>query len=102
MLTLGDTVLLICMRTRHTLQNTKFLEESVEVVILTTPVGLNTDFCFEKTFNMYLELQKGIKHIIFMLNKIKPSKATININKTDIVIMSTGRRLSMTSYIRKH
>jgi hypothetical protein len=63
------------MRARHTVQNPKFLEEGVEVVILTTPIGLNTnDLCFEKMLNMCLKLQGNIEHIIFMLDKIKQVK----------------------------
>jgi hypothetical protein len=91
------------MRTRHTMRDPKFLEKSVEVVIFTTPIRLNTaDFCFEKMLNMCLKLEKNIEHIRFTLNKIKPSKATISVNETDIIVMTTYRRLNMTPYIRKN
>jgi hypothetical protein len=90
------------MRTRHMVQDPKFLEKSIEVVILTTPIRLNTnDFGLEETLNMCLKLQENIKHIRFALDKIKPSKATISINETFIIVMTTDRCLSMTPYIRK-
>jgi hypothetical protein len=50
----------------------------------------------EKAFNMFLKLNKYIKHIRFALNEIKPSETTVSINKTDIVIMTTDRCLSRT------
>jgi hypothetical protein len=91
------------MRTRHMVRDPKFLEKPVEVLILATPIRLNSnDFCFEKTLNMGLELQENIEHIRFTLDKIKPSKATVSINETDIVIMTTDRCLSVTPYIRKN
>ena len=57
------------------------------------------NFVLEKTFNMFLKLNKNIKHIRFAFNKVKPGKATISINETDIVIMTTDRSLSRTPYI---
>jgi hypothetical protein len=54
---------------------------------------------FEKMFNMFLELNKNIKHVRFALDKINPSKATISINEIDIIIMATDRRLGRTPYI---
>jgi hypothetical protein len=70
----------------------KRLEKGVEVAILTTPIRLKmNNFMLEKVFNMFLELNKYIKHIRFALNAIKPSKMTISINETDIVIVTTNR-----------
>jgi hypothetical protein len=69
----------------------------MEVVILTTPITLNTnDFCFEKTLNLCLKLQENIEHIRFTLDKIKPGKAIVSINETDIIVMTTDKHLSMT------
>jgi hypothetical protein len=79
------------------MRDPKQLEKGVEVAILTTPIRLNmNNFMLEKAFNMFLELNKYIKHIRFALNEIKPSKTTISINETDIVIMTTNRGLSRT------
>ena len=78
----------------------KRLKEGVEVAILATPVRLNmNNFVLEKAFNMFLKLNKNVKHIRFTFDKIKPGKAAVSINKTDIVIMTTNRSLSRTSYI---
>jgi hypothetical protein len=56
----------------------------------------------KETLSMSLKLQKNIEHIRFALNKVKPSKSTISVNKTDILIMATNRRLGMAPNIRKH
>ena len=78
----------------------KRLKEEVEVAILATPVRLNmNNFVLEKAFNMFLELNKNVKHIRFTFDKIKPGKAAVSINKTDIIIMTTNRSLSRTPYI---
>ena len=78
----------------------KRLKERVEVAILAPPIRLDmNNFVLEKTFNMFLKLNKNIKHIRFAFNKVKPGKATISINETDIVIMTTDRSLSRTPYI---
>ena len=78
----------------------KRLEKRVEVAIFTTPIRLDMDnFMLEKAFNMFLKLNKDIKHIRFTLNKIKPSKATVSINETDIIIMTTNRGLGRAPYI---
>jgi hypothetical protein len=84
------------------MRDPKFLEKIGEALILATPIKLNMDdFCFEKTLNMCLKLQENIEHIRFTLDKTKLSKATVSINKTDIIIMTTDRCLIMTLYIRK-
>ena len=57
------------------------------------------NFVLEKAFNMFLKLNNNVKHIIFAFNKIKPVKATISINETDIIIVTTDRSLSRTPYI---
>ena len=67
----------------------KRLKEGVEVAILATAVRLNmNNFVLEKAFNMFLELNKNVKHIRFTFDKIKPSEPTISINKTNIIIMT--------------
>lgn len=97
------TVLPMCMWARHALRDPKFLKEGIKIAILTTPIELNmNNFFFEKILNMCLKLKKKIEHIRFALKKIKPSKATISINKTDIIIRATGRSLGRTPHIAKH
>jgi hypothetical protein len=79
------------------MRDLKRLEKGVEVAILTTPIRLNmNNFLLEKAFNMFLKLNKYIKHIRFLLNEIKPSETTVSVNKTNIVIMTTDRCLSRT------
>ena len=57
------------------------------------------NFVLEKTFNMFLKLNNNIKHIRFAFNKIKLGKATISINETDIIIVTTDKSLRMIPYI---
>jgi hypothetical protein len=103
MLTFSGAILLMCMRTRHTVRDPKLIKKRIEVVIFTPPIGLNMkNFMLKETLNMCLKLNKNIEHIRFPLNKIKPSEPTISINKTDIIIVATNRRLGMTPYIGKH
>ena len=85
------------------MSNPKRLEEGVEVAILATPVRLNmNNFMLEKTFNMFLKLNDNIKRIRFTLNKIEPSKMTVSIHKTNIIVMTTDRSLGRAPYIRKN
>jgi hypothetical protein len=82
------------------MRDPKRLEKGVEVAILTTPIRLNmNNFMLEKAFNMFLKLNKYIKHTKFALNEIKPSKATASINETNIVTMATNKGLSRTAVI---
>ena len=87
---LSNTVLLMCMWTRHVMRDPKLLKERIEVAILASPIRLYmNNFMLEKTLNMRLKLQENIKHITFTLKQIKPSKAIIGINETDIIVMTT-------------
>ena len=103
MLTLSYTILLMCMRTRHTMCNSKLIKECIEVVILTPPIGLHmNDFMTEQTLNMRLEFQENIKHIRLAFKKIKRSEPSVSTNETGIIIMTTNRGLGMAPYIQKH
>ena len=85
------------------MRDPKLIKESVEVAIFAPPIGLNMDnFMLEKSFYMHLKLNEDIKHIRFALKKIKPGKTTVCINKADIIVVTTHRRLSGTPHIRKH
>jgi hypothetical protein len=82
------------------MRNSKLAKECVEVAILAPPIRLNmNNLMLEKSFNMLLKLNKYIKHIRFALNEIKPSKATISINETHIIVVTTNRGLGRTPYI---
>ena len=100
MLALNGAILLVCMWTCQTMRDPKLIKERVEVAILAPPIGLDmNNLMLEKTFDMLLKLNKDIKHIRLTLNKIKPSKSTISINKTDIVVVTTDRGLCRTPNI---
>jgi hypothetical protein len=48
-----STVLLVSMGTRHTMLNAKLVEEFVDRVIFTTPIGLNCfNFGIKEPFNI--------------------------------------------------
>jgi hypothetical protein len=82
------------------MRNTNITKEFVEFNVLSSPVGLHMDnFSIKKTLNMTLELHEHTEHIIFALKKIQPRKATITINKTDIICVSTNRSFCRTPYI---
>jgi hypothetical protein len=82
------------------MRDPKRTEKGVKVAIFATPIRLHiNNLMLEKAFNMLLKLNNYIEHIRFTLNKIKPSKATVSINETDIIIMTTGRSLGRTPYI---
>ena len=51
---------------------------------------------------MQLKLQEHIKHISFAFEEIKPRKATVGINETDIIFMTTDRCLGRAPYVEKH
>jgi Fe2+ transport system protein B len=57
------------------------------------------DLVLEKALYMFLELNENIKDIRLALNKIQPSKATISINETDIIFVTTDRSFSRTPHI---
>jgi hypothetical protein len=57
------------------------------------------NFVLEKTLNMCLKFKKHIEHIRYSLKKVKPSEATICINETDIIFMTTDGHLGRAPYI---
>jgi hypothetical protein len=98
--TLNGTVLLMCMWAGQTMRYSKLIKECVEVAVFAPPIGLNmNDFMLEKAFDMLLKLNKYIKHIRLTLNEIKPSKSTICINETHIIVVTTNRGLGRAPYI---
>jgi hypothetical protein len=56
----------------------------------------------EKTLNMCLKIAENTEHIRCTFNEIKPSKAIVSINKTNIVIMTTDKCFGISPDIRKH
>jgi hypothetical protein len=98
--TLSYAILLVSMRTSYTMSNAMLLKERTKITVLTPPVGLNiNNFLLEEPLYMTLELQEDIKHIRLAFQQINPCKATISINKTDIIVVTTNRSLGMAPHI---
>jgi hypothetical protein len=98
-LALYGTILLVCMA-RDLMLDPNTSEECVEILILTTPIGLyRQDFSIEGVLNKTLKGVEDMKHFRFVANKINPSMFTKVINKVNIVILSSDRRGCMTPNI---
>ena len=97
----SNAVLLRRVRARHTMRDASALEITMQPVILTTPVGLNSyDFSVEKTLNMSL---KGIEYLLnvrLMLKEINPREARVIVNKAHIIFITSGRSNSWPPNIR--
>jgi hypothetical protein len=100
MFALSITILLMCMGARYTMGDAKFMKECVEVAILAPPIGLNmANFVVKLMLNMGLKLNEDIKNIRLAFKEIKPCEATISINKTHIIIVTTNRGLCRPPHI---
>jgi hypothetical protein len=89
--TFSNAILLVGMRASYTVSNAMLLKERTKVAILAPPVRLNmNNFRVEEPLYMTLELQEDIKYIRLAFKKINPCKATISINETDIIIVTTN------------
>ena len=85
---LGNTVLLRCMWTRHTVRDARALKIAMELVVFTTPVGLNSlDFAIQEAFDMSLKVIEDLLNIRLMFKKINPSEAHVVINKANIILV---------------
>ena len=97
---LGNTVLLRCMWTRHTVRDARALKIAMELVVFTTLVGLNSlDFAIQEAFDMSLKVIEDLLNIGLMFKQINPSEARVIINKTDIILVPPRRRNSRTPNI---
>jgi hypothetical protein len=62
--TFDGTVLLMGVRTRHSMLNANLLKILVKFVVLPTPIGLNAlDFSAKLSFNTVLKLIKDVFHV---------------------------------------
>jgi hypothetical protein len=86
-----EPILLMGIGTRNMMRDVGLLE-GVELLVLTTPVGLDSEnFLIKQTFNKILKFLEFLKHIRFVLKKINPSKFAEVINETHIIfIISNG------------
>ena len=98
---LSNTVMLRCMWTRHTVRDARALKIAMELVVFTTPVGLNSPaFAIQKAFDMSLKVIEDLLNIRLVFKQINPSEARVVINKTNIILVPPRRRNSGTPNIR--
>jgi hypothetical protein len=102
MLSLRYSVLLMGMRTRYKVRDSKLVKERIKFLIFTFPIGLHSNnFAIKKAFNESLKFSQSLENLILEFNKIDLSKFTIVINKTHIILIPTRRFSSRTPHIRK-
>jgi hypothetical protein len=90
MFTFRNTILLGRVRTRHTVRDTRVLKVPMELMVFTTPIGLNClDFIIQKAFDMSLEVIEDLFNVRLMFDKIYPAKMGIIINETNIVFKTS-------------
>jgi hypothetical protein len=72
---LGNPVLLRSMRIRNALRNTSALKVAMQLMILTTPIRLDSlDLGIQETLDMSLEGVKHLFNIRLVFQKINPTK----------------------------
>src|SRR4051812_14777118 len=97
------TVLLMRMGTRNKMGDSYTLEKGMELLILTTRVGLNCyDSPIKELLNKSLEITKFLKHFIFSFQEIHPCEFTEIINETDIIFISSKILRGRAPNIRKN
>jgi hypothetical protein len=100
-LTFRNTILLGRMRAGHTVGDARALKIPMELVILAPPVRLNClDFGAQKAFDVCLEGVEDLLNIRLVFEKINPAKPRVVINKTNIVLKTSGGGNSRTPNIR--
>ena len=100
---LGNTVLLRCMWTRHTVGEARALKIAMKLVVFTTPVGLDgLDFIIQEAFDMSLKVIEDLLNIRLMFKQINPSELAIVIDKADVIFFSTKRISGMAPYITEN
>jgi hypothetical protein len=83
MFLLGCTVLLMCMRARHMMENSNGSKKGNQFFILPTPIELNgDDLATSHALNKLLKFKNEFRHFRLMTKKIDPSKFVIIINET--------------------
>ena len=68
------------------------LKIAMELVVFTTPVGLNgLDFAIQKAFDMSLKVVENFLNIRLVFKQINPCEARVVINKTNIILVPSRR-----------
>jgi hypothetical protein len=89
MFSFGPPILMMNMRTRNMMSNVKLSKERIKLFILPTTICLHDKkIPIKETFNKSLKFLKLLKNLGFKLEKIDPSKLTIVINKTHVILVS--------------
>jgi hypothetical protein len=88
----SNPVLLRGVGARHTMRDTSALKIVMQLVILTTPIRLDSlDLGIQETLDMGLEGVKHLFNIRLVFQKINPTKTRVVINKTYIILVSPKR-----------
>jgi hypothetical protein len=78
-----NTILLMCMRTRHMMGNSNGSKKEIQFFILSIPIRLNSDdLATSHAFNKLLKFKKVVRHLRNMMKQIDPSKFAIIIIET--------------------
>jgi hypothetical protein len=81
-----NTILLMCMRTRHMMGNSNGSKKGIQFFILSIPIRLNSDdLATSHAFNKLLKFKKVVRHLRNMMKQIDPSKFAIIIIETYIL-----------------
>jgi hypothetical protein len=81
--------------------NTGALKIAMQLVILTTPIGLDSlDLGIQETLDVRLEGVEHLFNIRLVFQKINLTKTRVVINKTHIILVSPGRGTSRAPDIR--
>jgi hypothetical protein len=92
MLVLYCTILLMSMWARHMVRDAKLGEEGVKLLILASPIRLNSkNLSIKPPFNKTLKLLKLLKHLGFELDEINPGEFSKVIDEANIILLSADR-----------
>jgi hypothetical protein len=88
MFALYGSILLMCMRTEHMMNNAN-IGEGVKLSVFASPIGLNDkNFAMKLSLNKDLKILKLLKHFRFKFNEINPCEFNEIIHKTNIIFIS--------------
>jgi hypothetical protein len=91
------TVLLVGVGAEDMVANADFREESMKLLVFTSPVRLNGDnLPVKKTLHKFFEFNKFREHLRLKFQWINPEKFTVIINKAHIIMFVSNRFRGMT------
>jgi hypothetical protein len=81
--------MLVSMRTGDMVGYTNMLEESIKLMILSSPIGLDCyGLSIKQSLNKILKITKALENLRLMLDQVDPSKFAKIINKACIIFES--------------